>query len=337
MIAIGGWGDTEGFSKAAATVSSRKLFAKNVKAMVDRTRADGTCKVSSPTNGADVIRCRYRLGVSWVRSSPKIQTVCLSISSGNGEDYKQVPNSEKAWEIKAYPKLLAEIRSALGPRKLISAAVPGLRRDMLAFTKTTIPEIDASLDFFNIMTYDLMNRRDNVTKHHTGIELSLDSINAYLASGVPPEKANLGFAFYVKWFKTDPHGGCKRNPIGCKTALMEDPVTGGDLGQAGQFAWCDDVPSELEKSFKKALKDAMWDDVQGGNYYFDIEENLFWSWDEPYVISKKIPLIVEGKKLGGVFSWGLGEDGTKWEHLKALTAGVLEHKMKLDPRIKDEL
>ena len=57
MVAIGGWGDTEGFSKAAATISSRKLFAKNVKAMIDLTGADGTCKISSLTNGADVVRC----------------------------------------------------------------------------------------------------------------------------------------------------------------------------------------------------------------------------------------------------------------------------------------
>lgn len=41
MIAIGGWGDTEGFSKAAATHDSRQRFAENVKAMVDDTGADG--------------------------------------------------------------------------------------------------------------------------------------------------------------------------------------------------------------------------------------------------------------------------------------------------------
>jgi GH18 family chitinase len=201
---------------------------------------------------------------------------------------------------------------------------------MLAFTKDTISKIGATLDFFNIMTYDLMNRRDNVTKHHTGIELSLDSINAYLEAGVPPEKANLGFAFYVKWFKTDPDGGCKENPVGCKTAMMEDPVNGRDLGQAGQFAWCDDVPLALENSFKKAMQGAMWDDVHR-------EENIFWSWDAPYVITKKIPLILEEKKLGGVFSWGLGEDSPKWEHLKALTAGLLEYSKSANPRIKDEL
>ena len=40
MVAIGGWGDC-GFSEAAKTKQSRVLFARNVKAMVDETTADG--------------------------------------------------------------------------------------------------------------------------------------------------------------------------------------------------------------------------------------------------------------------------------------------------------
>lgn len=41
QIAIGGWGDTDGFSKAAMTEESRKIFAQNVKTMIDGTGADG--------------------------------------------------------------------------------------------------------------------------------------------------------------------------------------------------------------------------------------------------------------------------------------------------------
>jgi len=41
MVAIGGWGDTEGFSVAAGSDEGRRLFAKNVRAMVDFTGADG--------------------------------------------------------------------------------------------------------------------------------------------------------------------------------------------------------------------------------------------------------------------------------------------------------
>lgn len=215
--------------------------------------------------------------------------------------------------------LLAEIRSALGPDKLISAAVPGLPRDMLAFTKTTIPAISASLDFFNIMTYDLMNRRDNTTKHHTGIELSLTAINAYEERGVPAEKMNLGYAFYIKWYKTDPHGGCDANPVGCKTTLMEDPLTGADLGQAGAFSWHDPVPAEVSTSYKRAMAYGKYDNKGGGHYYWDLEENIWWSWDTPDAIAKKFLAIMEKKNLGGAFAWGLGEDAVDFIHLKQLT------------------
>lgn len=47
MVAIGGWGDTAGFNIAAATDTTRKLFAHNVKIMVDVTGADGRLKTLS--------------------------------------------------------------------------------------------------------------------------------------------------------------------------------------------------------------------------------------------------------------------------------------------------
>lgn len=49
MIAIGGWGDTEGFSHAAATVTSRNRFARNVKTMLEDTGADGRFMRTFPT------------------------------------------------------------------------------------------------------------------------------------------------------------------------------------------------------------------------------------------------------------------------------------------------
>ena len=201
----------------------------------------------------------------------------------------------------------------------MSAAVPGIPRDMLAFNKTTIPAISSYLDFFNVMTYDLMNRRDNITKHHTGIQESLTAVNAYREGGVPPEKMNLGFAFYIKWFKTDPNGGCQEDPIGCKTALLEDPVTGADLGRAGGFSWHDPVPEDISASYERAMAHGSFDTEGGGHYYWDVEENIWWTWDTPEAIAKKFPAIVGRKNLGGAFAWGLGEDANDFLHLKSLT------------------
>ncbi|KAI1333914.1 glycoside hydrolase family 18 protein [Xylariaceae sp. FL0016] len=297
MVAIGGWGDTTGFDTAARSSESRTLFARNVAAMVQATGADG-------------------VDIDW------------EYPGGNGEDYKQVPNEDKAWEIIAYPLLLAEIRRALGPSKLISAAVPGLRRDMLAFTADTVPQIMASLDFLNVMTYDLMNRRDNVTKHHTGAQLSMDTVNAYVENGAAPEKINLGFAFYVKYFKTE-RGPCEENPIGCPTGLMEDPETGADLGRTGGFSYHDAVPVEVKSSFGRAKTHGQYDEVGGGYWYWDREEAIWWTFDDVNAVRRKVPLVKQ-KNLGGVFAWGLGEDASDFDHLRALNAGLKDIELRRD-------
>jgi GH18 family chitinase len=193
---------------------------------------------------------------------------------------------------------------------------------MLAFTHDTIPKIMESVDFLNIMTYDLMNRRDNITKHHTGVQGSLIAINAYLERGVPSGKTNLGLAFYVKWFKTAIGVNCHERPIGCATELMEDPETGADLGKGAGFSWHDEVPSELSESFTKALEFGVYDAKAGGHYYWDEKERLFWSWDTPDAIKRKLPTIFEEKKLGGIFAWGLGEDAPKFDHLRAANSFI---------------
>ncbi|KAL2169129.1 hypothetical protein VTG60DRAFT_6456 [Thermothelomyces hinnuleus] len=287
LVAIGGWGDTIGFSVAALNDETRKTFAENVASMVAATGADG-------------------VDIDW------------EYPGGNGEDYKKVPNSAKAWEIGAYPLLLSELRAALGPHKIISAAVPGLKRDMLAFTRETVPRIMRHVDFLNVMTYDLMNRRDVVTKHHTGVELSLEAVDAYVSAGAAPQRLNLGFAFYTRYFKTE-HDACAlASPIGCPTLLLEDPETGEDLGRSGAFSWHDSVPEEVAESFARALDHGVYDEEGGGYYYWDAMEDLWWTFDTPDAIKRKFPRILGKRRLGGVFAWGIGEDAPLFKHFAAL-------------------
>ncbi|KAK7753097.1 hypothetical protein SLS62_005047 [Diatrype stigma] len=242
-------------------------------------------------------------------------------ADGNGEDYKQVPNEQKAWEIEAYPLLLAEVREAIGRAKLISAAVPGIPRDMLAFTPKSLPRIMESVDFLNVMTYDLMNRRDTVTKHHAGKLLSRESLEAYIANGASPDKLNLGFAFYTKYFRTE-HQTCLGNPVGCPTLLLEDPETGADLGRTGAFAWADETPSEVRTSFAKARGSGQYDDAAGGYYYWDADEDLWWTHETPGSIKDKFSLVRD-VGIGGVFAWELGGDGPEYTRLAAVNAEVV--------------
>jgi chitinase len=65
MIAIGGWGDTAGFSDGAKDDITRKRFAKNVAAMLDANNFDGVGKkVLALVVKYHSNRYRHRLGVS---------------------------------------------------------------------------------------------------------------------------------------------------------------------------------------------------------------------------------------------------------------------------------
>jgi chitinase len=75
-------------------------------------------------------------------------------------------------------------------------------------------------------------------------------------------------------------------------------------------------------SWRKAQKDGLTDQVAGGQYYWDSDANLFWTWDTPTLILRKFSEIVVEKQLGGVMAWSLGEDTYDWSHLNAMEQGV---------------
>lgn len=207
----------------------------------------------------------------------------------------------------------------------MTAAVPGLERDMIAFMSSTVPRITETLDMLNVMTYDLINRRDSVIKHHTSIKASRTALEAYISRGAPANKLNLGFAFYVKWFRTEKKGCLpEERPIGCKTLLLEDPITGADLGRAGAFSWHDRVPEELEASFHRALQSAEHDLEEGGTGFWDAEEGLWWTFDtgSNSDIEYKALVLMEEFGLAGVFAYGLGEDAPDFKHLAHLEKGI---------------
>ncbi|KAF9889859.1 hypothetical protein FE257_006949 [Aspergillus nanangensis] len=334
MVAIGGWGDTAGFSEGAKDEASRKRYAKNV------------------------------ANIDW------------EYPGGNGDDYKKIPNDKKKSEIETYPLFLQEIRAAIGKDKILSIAVPGKRGDMIAFTKQQSPKVWESVDMVNVMSYDLMNRRNNVTMHQSSVAASLDTIHAYKEVGLDTEKMNLGIAYYAKWFTAKKDAGCDQHPLGCEVELLEKPDgsdsgksgvltfekgtmapppkelkettegtcgfakatkcpkgqccsqygncgTGDDFCQAGclsDYGECKGI--SLVDSWRRAQKDGVTDEKAGGQYYFDKENGLFWTWDTPALIERKFKDIVDAEKVGGVMAWSLGEDTLDWSHLKAMEKGV---------------
>lgn len=77
-------------------------------------------------------------------------------------------------------------------------------------------------------------------------------------------------------------------------------------------------------SWRRADKNGQLDEKAGGQYYFDDEENLFWTWDTPDMIKRKFKDVVDEEKIGGVMAWSLGEDTLDFAHVKAMQDGVKE-------------
>lgn len=168
------------------------------------------------------------------------------------------------------------------------------------------------------MSYDLMNRRDNVTNHHTGIEGSLTTIDTYLERGMTASKMNLGFAFYAKWFTTADGETCDQ-PTGCKTAVMEAP-DGSDTGLSGAVTF--ETENYNGGAFVNAMNNGKTDTEKGGQWFWDASTKVYWTWDTPELIGRKFTEIVKAKGLGGVMAWSLAQDSHDWSHLKAMQAGV---------------
>ncbi|KAI0834889.1 glycoside hydrolase family 18 protein [Hypoxylon sp. FL0890] len=341
-IALGGWGDTDGFTKGAISNETRKAYAQNVAKMADDL-------------GFDFV------DIDW------------EYPGGNGADYKQMPNANKTTEITSFPLLLRAIKDAIAPKQL-SIAVPALQRDMIAYTGYQAPQIFAAVDMVNLMSYDMMNRRDSQTSHHSSVKGSLEAVERYLALGLEPCKLNLGLAYYAKYFQTPDNTTCTQ-PVGCPIVKAEND-DGSDAGTSGamtfekgnvypstppkylkatsdgtcgagtafmcaqgtccsQYGNCGTTPAhcgigcqgaygncsvpDISTSFTKALANGVLDEEELGMWYWDSEAKLFWTWDTTELMGLKFFEIIRPLGLGGVMAWSLGEDSAEWRHIRLVS------------------
>ncbi|KAI0526237.1 glycoside hydrolase superfamily [Xylaria bambusicola] len=197
-IALGGWGSfSDGFSDVA-TEQYRAGFSANLAQWMDR-------------QGYDFV------DIDW------------EYPGGNGASQ---PSNATA-DIENFPLLLDAIKKALKPGKSVSISVAATPIGMGAFksaekTKSTWETVD----FVTIMAYDYVNRASKRTGHHTDVEGSKAAVQRYIDLGLPPEKINLGFPFYAKWFQVEDNCHNLTTPDSCEIVPAQD-ADGADNYKSG--------------------------------------------------------------------------------------------------------
>ncbi len=263
VISVGGWGAT-GFGPMAATAENRAKFARSVVEVIKNYGLDG-------------------IDLDW-----EYPTTDIGSEKGKPEDKYN------------FTSLIRELRDALDevdPELLLTAAFPA--GSWGAQNYYEISEINGHLDYFHLMTYDMISYSSSAkTSHHTNLYPSkystspqtsaASAVLAYQNAGADKSKIVIGGAFYGHI------GTVTGNPVnhgmGLPTADFANSVT-----------------------FAKIYTDYL----NNPNFqrYFDDDAKAPWlfdgttliTYDDPVSLGYKCEYIIQ-EGLGGIMFWQLGGD-----------------------------
>ena len=258
MVSIGGWGGCAPCSDLFNSAEHRAVFAKTTVALFKQYNIDG-------------------LDLDW--EYPAIEGY-----PGHKYDAKDKAN---------FTLLVKELRKVMGSKYLLSFAAGGF----VKFLEESIEweKVMPSLDFVNLMTYDLVGGYSIVTGHHTplsdyrpGQESTAKCVNWLLNKKMPSEKLIIGAAFY---------GRVWENVADTNHGLYQ----GGKFKQGVSY-----------KNFPVFFSDSSgytyyWDEKAKAPYRYNKSKKLFATFDDKMSIREKSAFIKQ-KKLGGIMFWELSDD-----------------------------
>lgn len=264
-IAVGGWG-VGGFSEAAATAEGRELFAQSAAQLVASHSADG-------------------LDVDW--EYPGHHESGIASSPADRANFTLL--------LKALRQALDRQAGKDGRHYAISiAAADGPFVDGI-----DIAAVAPWVDWFNLMTYDFVNRMTPTTGHHTGLYRSPlaaadarsgdAAVRQFLAAGVPARKLLLGAAFYGREFDD--------------VQAAHDGVYQAYGHYQGEHPW-----PQLERDYIGRNGFVRhWDAKALAPWLWNPRTRAFISYDDPRSIAAKAA-YVKSHGLGGIMYWEQAQD-----------------------------
>lgn len=331
-VSLGGWSKSGDFSTVSANESVRKHFVDNVMKFIKYTNMDF-------------------VDVDWeypgsVREADKVD---------NKNDEGTLQSSPA--DMQNYIALLKDLRAALdaqgaelGRTYELSVAISASKATLTL--GTDIPQLFDTVDFVNVMTYDMHGAWDEISGHQTGLYtnpddpakdsgLSVDDAVTYLlANGAKADKIVIGAAFYTRgWQKVAPGGNealpglfqpaelCTMDAdqqTKSRGANNEAPLKEGEGGRMGGV-WSYRSIDKLKAAYPGLTE--YWDDTAKAPYLYSKENGAFFTFDNVRSVKEKAA-YVKAKGLGGMISWMASQDaetnvsGQRDELTKAIKEGL---------------
>ncbi|MDR3611514.1 MAG: glycoside hydrolase family 18 protein [Ignavibacteriaceae bacterium] len=287
IVSIGGWTGSTWFSDAALTSQSRELFVDDC---INKF-IYGNLPVSNNAGGNGVAAEIFDgFDIDWE----------FPVIGGDDSIHHNKNDRDNLSElISLFRKKLDNLKSGL----LLTAAIPASGGNLWKFN---LSKDQASIDWYNLMTYDFHGSWNNKADHHTnlfsspsdtifkGIKESFAGSILYLIDsvGVSPQKIVPGAAFYGKgWKVTDSnnHG----------------------LYQSGTVAHGISESDFIDYKNLASLMDAgyeyNWDNEAMAPYLFNSKDSTFLTFDDPVSVALKTR-YASAHNLRGLMFWEISGD-----------------------------
>ncbi|BDD07674.1 hypothetical protein FUAX_01060 [Fulvitalea axinellae] len=275
MASIGGWSMCRHFPEMARSASKRERFIEDCKTLI-RMGFDG-------------------IDIDWEYPGP----------------YAGMNFTGSQADFANFTTLMEELREAIGPNRLLTAAFNCSPTKLQGFNWN---KLNATMDFFNIMSYDIQGGWSNIAGHNSplypytgeeGGDLAWDtSRKALEAAGVDMSKVNMGVALYGRSVVTT--GSAKLNAPTVKISKTIQPdgaiQTAADYDNFGQF---DGTPFNSYIRSNTANWTEHWDDEAKVPY--KTNGKYFLSYENEKSVALKAQ-YVKDHNLGGVIFWEVFSD-----------------------------
>jgi len=270
LLAVGGWNHENGkpgkFSTMVATPERRSVFIKSTIALLREWGFDG-------------------FDLDWEYPANR----------GNSP-----PGDKQKFTILTQELLAAFERDAAErqmPRLLLTAAVAAGYKTIA--TAYDIPGIAKTLDWINLMAYDLHGQWDKKTGHHTAMvgddKLTVPySVEFWMKGGMPAGKIALGLATYGRAFRLK-----SKDSTGLNAQIHDwSSANKGKFTREGGFL----AYYEICKMGLTLVKD----NAAGAPYGYAGDQWV--GYDTIESIKEKVNTLIKGKGLAGAMFWALDLD-----------------------------